>query len=86
MYRGIQNRPHLFFSTRGFDLISLNILIHLLKLNYDFKYFIHVGRVLKRGLNGSLSSLKQKYPFILNLKLTDENIYFVPHSFIWNTV
>ena len=50
MYRAVQNRSNLIFSTHGFDLIFLNILILLLELNTDFKYFIHVDRVLTRGV------------------------------------
>ena len=42
----------MFLSKHGFVQISLNIFIQLLKLNNDFKYFIYVARVLKRGVDG----------------------------------
>ena len=51
MFRAVQNRSKLFFSTRNFILISLKILMKYLKLNNDLESFIHVVRVLK-GVEG----------------------------------
>ena len=50
MYCAIQNWPKLFLSMWDLVLNSLNTLNQLLKFNDDFKYFIHVGRVLKQGI------------------------------------
>ena len=47
MYRADQNRLK-----RSFVLIFLNILMQFIELNNDFEYFIHVGRLLKRGVKG----------------------------------
>ena len=57
MYSAMQNRPNLSFSTRGFAIISLNILIQFLELSNDFKYFIHAGTVLKRVVEGEAAPL-----------------------------
>ena len=59
MYRAVQHRSKLLFSTRSFVLISLileqNILMKFLELNNDFEYFIHVGRVLQREAEGAVA-------------------------------
>ena len=56
-----------------------------LKLNNDFNYFVHVGTVFKRDVEGAVALLTQKYILFLNFKLVLTNISFDPHSFIWNT-
>ena len=66
MYRVVQNRSKLFFSARDFVLNFLNILIYFLELNNDIKYYIYVGRVAKRGVEGRSSPLTNKR---LNFKL-----------------
>ena len=66
MYRAIQNRPKLFFSTWDFVLIFLNILIKILELNNDFKYFIYVGQLLARGVErggGSPPHTEMRFDF-----------------------
>ena len=55
MYRAIQNWSNLFLCILGFAQISLNILIQLLKLNNNFKYFIHGSRILTQGVEGGSS-------------------------------
>ena len=60
MYRAIQNRSNLFFSTRVFVIIFLNILIRFPELNIDLKYLIHIGRVLIRGVEGSVIYINNK--------------------------
>ena len=47
MYKAVQNWSSPFLSTCAFSQISLNILNQLLKLNNDFKYFMHEGKLLK---------------------------------------
>ena len=48
MESAIQNRSNLWLATQVFVQFFLNILIKLLKLNNDFKYFIYVCRILKQ--------------------------------------
>ena len=79
MDRVIQNWPNLLYFSWGFVVIALNILIELLELNNDFKYFVHIGRVLKRGVAPLHTKM---FVLILNFKLTIRNICFVPYNFI----
>ena len=44
MYKAVQNRSKLFCAE-----------LCLYLLNKDFEYFIHVGRVLKRGFGGAVT-------------------------------
>ena len=85
IYRAIQNWSNLFFSAQGFVLIFLNILTLLLKLNNDFKYFIHINRTLKWGFERGVDFLTHKYILILIFKLISPNICFISHCFIWDT-
>ena len=82
----IQNRLNLSFSTRGFVLIFLNILIWLLEVNNDLKYFIHVGRVLTREVEGAVTLPLLEICFGFKLQINCHKYLFCfPHSFISNT-
>ena len=50
MYREIKNWLNPFFSKRYFIQVSLKVMKKLLDLSNDFKYFMHLGRVLKKGI------------------------------------
>ena len=50
----------------------------------DLKYFIHVGRVLNRGVEEGGSPSQIKNVLILNFNLSFASTCFVPHSFISN--
>ena len=52
MYRVIQNWSNLLLPIRNLVQSSRKILIWLLNFNYDLKYFIRVGRGLKREVEG----------------------------------
>ena len=85
MYRAIQNLSKLFFSIGVFVQISPNILNLLLDQNNDFKYCMHVGRVLKReGEKRSVAFFSHKYIFILNFILILRNDCFISFNFIWD--
>ena len=80
MYRVIQNRFNLFLSMRG--MLLLNILNIRLKFNNDFKYFIQVGRELKRGVDGVFSSLRSQIYLNFKLQMIALNIPFISQNYI----
>ena len=55
MYRAVRNQQNPFLTIKGFVQIPLNISKYLLELNNGSKYFIHIGRVLKEGVEEALS-------------------------------
>ena len=65
MYRAIQSQSNLFFSIQYLIQSSQNILKWLLQLNPNFHYFIHVSRVFKRGVEGTMVPLTHTHFLIL---------------------
>ena len=70
------------FSIRALAQSSLDILSYFFKFDSDFKYFIHVGRILKGELSEVIIFLTHKHILILSIKLTAPNIFFIFHNFI----
>ena len=54
-------------------------------LNNNLKYFIYMGRILKRGIEGAASPYIQIYILIWNFKLVVPTPLFVSYSLIWDT-